>query len=86
MRVLYKIYNKLEGLVGVNNELGGGFSWTLLKKTELSTTEPTKNFHHKVECNSKLSLAWILLNQCFKKITDRHTRINVVENVVYSCG
>ncbi|KAF3448271.1 hypothetical protein FNV43_RR08984 [Rhamnella rubrinervis] len=81
-----EIYKKLERLVGVKNELDGGSSWTLLKKTDLSTTEPTKNFHHVVECNSKLSVAWNLLDECFLEIIDRHTGIDVVRNVVYSCG
>ncbi|GAV87709.1 LOW QUALITY PROTEIN: hypothetical protein CFOL_v3_31135, partial [Cephalotus follicularis] len=39
-----------------------------------------------VHCNSKVALAWWLMNDCFLTNMDRHTKINVVQGVVYCQG
>ncbi|XP_048320423.2 increased DNA methylation 1 [Ziziphus jujuba] len=81
-----KIYEKLGRLVNVKNELDEGFSWTLLRHGDINSREPCQNLYEKIECNSKLSVAWNLLDQSFETIIDRHTKIDVVRSVVYGCG
>ncbi|KAH7514236.1 hypothetical protein FEM48_Zijuj11G0067300 [Ziziphus jujuba var. spinosa] len=81
-----EIYEKLGRLVNVKNELDEGFSWTLLRHGDINSREPCQNLYEKIECNSKLSVAWNLLDQSFETIIDRHTKIDVVQSVVYGCG
>ncbi|CAK7356303.1 unnamed protein product [Dovyalis caffra] len=80
-----EVYEKLQSLVGVKHELEGGFCWTLLQRLEPDNLD-FENRHLITECNSKIALAWEVLNECFDTIIDRHTQINVVQSVVYSQG
>ncbi|KAJ6946979.1 increased DNA methylation 1 isoform X1 [Populus alba x Populus x berolinensis] len=80
-----EVYEKLQSLVGVKHELEGGFCWTLLQRMEPDNLD-FKDLHLITECNSKISLAWEVLDECFTTIIDRHTQINVVQSVAYSRG
>ncbi|KAG6788727.1 hypothetical protein POTOM_004804 [Populus tomentosa] len=80
-----EVYEKLQSLVGVKHELEGGFCWTLLQRMEPDNLD-FKDLHLITECNSKIALAWEVLDECFTTIIDRHTQINVVQSVAYSRG
>ncbi|KAM1024460.1 hypothetical protein ACFX13_038458 [Malus domestica] len=81
-----EIFHKLELIAGIKNHLDEGYSWTLLKREDISLGGPTESLHKKLECNSKIAVAGILMDQCFETIIDRYTRTNVVQSVIYSRG
>lgn len=84
-----KVYEKLEMMVGVNHKLDGGYSWTLLKhmnEDEKNSDIGLYDLYKRAECHSKLELAWSVMKDCFEPITDRHTKIDVIQSVVYNCG
>lgn len=82
-----EIYEKLEKMVGVSNKLDGEYTWTLLRKMDIGDSAAgTQDYYIRTECHSKLAIAWSLMKDCFEPITDRHTRIDVIQSVVYNCG
>lgn len=74
-------------MVGVSNKLDGEYTWTLLRKMDIGDSAAgTQDYYIRTECHSKLAIAWSLMKDCFEPITDRHTRIDVIQSVVYNCG
>uniref|UniRef100_A0A2C9WAW5 PHD-type domain-containing protein n=1 Tax=Manihot esculenta TaxID=3983 RepID=A0A2C9WAW5_MANES len=74
---------KLHRLIGVKHEIKEGFSWTLLRRLDPFDDIDVQT---RMECNSKSALALEVLNECFMSCTDRHTRINILQSVVYNRG
>ncbi|PSR93466.1 Increased DNA methylation like [Actinidia chinensis var. chinensis] len=72
-------------MVGVRKELDEGFTWTLLRRMDQEFGVRVNDLYQMIECHSKLAIAKIVIEECFETITDRHTRINVLQNVVYNC-
>ncbi|GAV88999.1 PHD domain-containing protein [Cephalotus follicularis] len=85
-----EVYGKLQKLVGVRNEIDDKMlTWSLIRPMEPGSAlfSDTNNIEHKsVQCNSKVALAWWLMNDCFLTNLDRHTKINVIQSVVYGRG
>ncbi|KAI3828916.1 hypothetical protein L1987_03027 [Smallanthus sonchifolius] len=81
-----KVHEKLESKIGVKRVLEGGLSWTLLHRFDQEYGSYEVRASKKLECYSKLAVAFRILTACFEPIKDRHTRINVIRNVVYNCG
>ncbi|XVF51825.1 hypothetical protein PTKIN_Ptkin04bG0215300 [Pterospermum kingtungense] len=81
-----KIHEGLQGMVGARNDLQDGLSWTLLQRTELPLGSYADDFYNKVQTNSKIAVAWLVMNECFMPAIDRHTRANVTQCIVYSRG
>ncbi|XP_021639145.2 increased DNA methylation 1-like [Hevea brasiliensis] len=75
---------QLQRLLGVRHEIKKGFSWTLIRR--LDPFDIDINEHTRMECNSKATLALEVLNECFVTNTDWHTRINILQSVVYNRG
>lgn len=74
-------------MVGASNKLDDEYTWTLLRRMEKGDSAAgTGNFNIRTECHSKLAIAWSLMRDCFEPITDRHTRIDVIQSIVYNCG
>lgn len=73
-------------MVGRKNDLDDGYSWTLLQHGDRSSNETLEDLHKKEECNSKISVTWGMMDQCFETIIDRPSGINVLESIVYSWG
>ncbi|GFZ15366.1 acyl-CoA N-acyltransferase with RING/FYVE/PHD-type zinc finger protein [Actinidia rufa] len=84
-RKLSLVFDKLEKMVGVRKELDEGFTWTLLRRMDQEFGVRVNDLYQMIECHSKLAIARIVIEECFETITDRHTRINVLQNVVYNC-
>jgi hypothetical protein len=83
---MLKIYEHLERMLGVRNEVDGGLSWSLIRQTDLESAAPIHNLHQIVECNCKIALAWGMLDQSFVTTIDRHTSVNVIHSVIYNRG
>ncbi|EXC02058.1 hypothetical protein L484_024022 [Morus notabilis] len=70
-------------MVGVQNELDGGFSWTLLHH-DRPLSDEKGNPYQMLQHNCKIAVAWNMMDQCFKTIVDGHTKTNVVQHVIYN--
>ncbi|OIW21210.1 hypothetical protein TanjilG_31044 [Lupinus angustifolius] len=78
------ISEKLERLIGVKHDIKEGFSWTLIRRTNVDFEDMDMK-SHMVEWNSKLSLALSLMNDCFQPCIDGRTNINVLNSILYNC-
>ncbi|XP_076911700.1 increased DNA methylation 1-like [Bidens hawaiensis] len=76
-----KVHEKLENKIGVKRELEGGLSWTLLHRFDQEYGSYEVQASKKLECYSKLAVAFRILTACFELIKDRHTRIDMIRNV-----
>ncbi|OIW03257.1 hypothetical protein TanjilG_21786 [Lupinus angustifolius] len=78
------IYEKLKRLIGVKHDIEEGFSWTLIRQSNVDFDDLDMK-SHMVEWNSKLALALSLMNDYFQPCIDGRTNINVLNNVLYNC-
>ena len=83
-----KVSLGLESLLRVSNALEGGYSWSLLRhfdeEQQMSSTKGL-SIAKMADCNAKLAVAHIVMDECFVPIIDPRTNIDMVSHVVFSC-
>lgn len=86
LKCFVKVYEKMQRMVGEKIGVEGGYTWSLLRRIdeEDSYNMCVQNPYRRIECNSKLEIAWRVMQECFEPIVDRHTSIDVLQSVVYN--
>ncbi|TKY70789.1 Increased DNA methylation 1 [Spatholobus suberectus] len=78
-----EIYEKLESSLAARTDIGEGNSWRVIQPMDMiSKLHIARTL--RLENNLKVAVAFTLMNESFKTITDRDTGIDVVHGVLYS--
>ncbi|CAI9787038.1 unnamed protein product [Fraxinus pennsylvanica] len=85
-RECQKIFERLRELLGIRQELEEEYYYTILQRRDISRDASVSGDILEVESNSKLAVAYSVMNECFLPIIDERSKTNVIHNVVYSCG
>ncbi|XP_042436899.1 uncharacterized protein LOC122022851 [Zingiber officinale] len=81
-----KVFEGLQKILGTKNDLGAGFSWSIIRRFDEDASMYKLELHQMAECNLKIAVALAILDECFLPIVDQRSGFNVIHNVVYNCG
>ncbi|CAM8927078.1 unnamed protein product [Rhodiola kirilowii] len=81
-----ELYETLQKFIGVKHDLGSGFSWSIIHRTDIGSDNSLQDLAVRVECNSKLAVSQEIMGECFLPIIDQRSGINIIQHVVYNYG
>lgn len=82
-----EVYLGLRARVGAVNYIADGFSWTVLRCAhDDQKICSTQKIALMAECNTKLSIALNLMEECFLPMVDPRTGIDMIPHVLYNLG
>jgi hypothetical protein len=81
-----QLSEELQNLLSVKKDLGQDYSCRVIQRIHEDVPETVLALDTRVECNSKIAVAFSLMDECFLPIVDQRTGINLIHNVVYRCG
>nr|XP_029151488.1 uncharacterized protein LOC112779189 isoform X2 [Arachis hypogaea] len=76
----------LKKYLGTRHEIDGGFTWSLIHRTEDDSEASSRGIMQRVEWNSKLAVALTVMDECFLPVIDRRSGVNLIHNVLYNSG
>ncbi|XP_074567078.1 uncharacterized protein LOC141823720 [Curcuma longa] len=81
-----EVFEGLQKILGTKNDLGAGFSWSIIRRFDEDASTYKLELHQMAECNLKIAVALAIMDECFLPIVDQRSGFNVIHNVVYNCG
>ncbi|GAY33538.1 hypothetical protein CUMW_275420 [Citrus unshiu] len=71
--------------LGVRKELADGYTWSLVQMKLDRDPHSNGEFLHEITVgNSKVSVAWTVMEEIFMPVIDRYTGINITQSVIYN--
>ncbi|XP_042402627.1 uncharacterized protein LOC121992374 isoform X1 [Zingiber officinale] len=80
------VFSGLQELLGTKHDIDAGLSWSVVRCfDDVDSSELALRSRQGVECNSKIAVAFAVMNECFLPIVDKRSGINLIHGVVYNC-
>ncbi|XP_047094378.1 increased DNA methylation 1-like [Lolium rigidum] len=86
-RYCKEIFVGLHSHVGIENIIDNELSWSILKCcSDGRRLHSSRKIAHMTECNTKLAVALTLLEECFIRMVDPRTGVDMIPHVLYNKG
>ncbi|CAM0901438.1 unnamed protein product [Alopecurus aequalis] len=86
-RYCKEIFVGLHSHVGVENIIDNELSWSVLKCcSDGRRLHSARKIAHMTECNTKMAVALTLLEECFVRMVDPRTGVDMIPHVLYNKG
>ncbi|KAF0895606.1 hypothetical protein E2562_013914 [Oryza meyeriana var. granulata] len=86
-RYCKEIFIGLHNRIGIENFLDNELSWSILRcNTDGRKLHSVQKIAHMTECNTKLAVALTILEECFVRMVDPRTGVDMIPHVLYNKG